>query len=141
MITEQESSEMARRYSSTFTVADWDERELPGGPHAPRHTATHYAVSYFGEVSGTSTIDLIMVYTPGGDVPYTGYEFFEGQVGRRSGTIVFAHSGVYDGDGATSQLRVVDGTATGDFAEAKLSGHWFAPPGGDGSMMIVDETD
>lgn len=132
---------MARRLNSTFTVSGWDERELSGGPHAPRHTAAHYTVSYFGEVSGTSTIDLVMVYTPGGDVPYTGYEFFEGQIGRSSGTVVFEHSGVYDQDGATSQLRVVDGTATGDLAEARLSGHWFAPSDGDGAIMIVDETE
>lgn len=131
---------MPRRLSSTFTVSNWDERELPGGPHAPRHAAAHYAVSYFGEVSGTSTIDLLMVYTPGGPVPYTGYEFFEGHIGQRSGTVVFEHAGVFDGDGATSQLRVVDGTATGDLADATLSGHWFAPPDGDGAMMIVDET-
>lgn len=131
---------MARGLSSTFTVSNWDERELAGGPHAPRHTAAHYAVSYIGEVSGTSTIDLVMVYTPGGEVPYTGYEFFEGQIGPRTGSVVFEHSGVFDKDGATSQLRVVDGTATGDLAGAHLSGHWFAPPDGDGSVMIVDET-
>lgn len=132
---------MPRQLTSTFTVSGWDERELDGGPHAPRHTATHYAVSYFGEVSGTSTIDLVMVYTPDGTVPYTGYEFFEGQVGQRSGSVVFEHSGKFDGDGATSQLRVVEGTATGDLADASISGHWFAPSGGDGSLMIIDETD
>jgi hypothetical protein len=55
--------------------------------------------------------------------------------------VVFEHSGVFDQDGATSKLRVIDGTATGDLADAALSGHWFAPPEGDGSLMIVDETD
>lgn len=132
---------MPRQFTSTFTVSGWDERELDGGPHAPRHTTAHYAVSYFGEVSGTSTIDLVMVYTPGGPVPYTGYEFFEGQVGQRSGSVVFEHAGAYDGAGATSQLSIVDGTATGDFADSKLSGHWFAPPEGDGALMIIDATD
>jgi hypothetical protein len=132
---------MARRLSSTFTVSDWDERELAGAAHAPRHTTAHYVVSYIGEVSGTSTIDLVMVYTASGEVPYTGYEFFEGQIGQRSGSIVFEHSGVFDRAGATSQLRVVDGTATGDLAGAALSGHWFAPADGDGSVMIVDEAE
>lgn len=132
---------MPRTFTSTFTVSAWDERELAAGPHAPRHTVAHYAVSYFGEVSGTSTIDLLMVYTPGGPVPYTGYEFFEGQVGRRSGTLVLEHTGLSDPGGATSQLHVVEGTATGDFDAATLSGHWFAPSDGDGSIMIVDETD
>ncbi len=132
---------MASKLTSSFTVSEWDERELSGGPHALRHTAAHYAVSYFGEVSGTSTIDLVMVYTPGSDVPYTGYEFFEGQIGQRSGSVVFQHSGVYDRDGATSQLRVVDGTATGDLAEASLRGHWFVPADGDGTIMIVEGPD
>ena len=132
---------MARTLTSTFTVSDWDERELSGSPHALRHTAAHYNVSYFGEVSGISTIDLVMVYTPGGAVPYTGYEFFEGHVGQRRGSVVFEHSGSYDQDGATSQLRVVEGTATGDLAGARISGHWFAPVEGDGSLMIVDEPD
>lgn len=132
---------MERTLSSTFTVSDWDERDLPGGPHALRHTAAHYAVSYFGEISGTSTMDLVMVYTPSGAVPYTGYEFFEGQVGKRSGSVVFEHSGVYNEDGATSRLRVVEGTATGELADARMGGHWFAPADGDGSLMIVDESD
>lgn len=130
---------MPRKLTSTFTVSEWDERELPGGPHALRHTVAHYAVSYFGEVSGTSTIDIVMVYTPGGPVPYTGYEFFEGQIGQHSGSVVFEHTGVFAEDGATSQLRVVEGTVTGPLADARISGHWFAPAEGDGTIMIVEE--
>jgi hypothetical protein len=129
---------MTRKYTSTFTVADWDEREIAGAAHALRHTAVHYGVSYIGEVSGTSTIDLVMVYTASGTVPYVGYEFFEGQIGQRSGSVVFEHRGRYDGSGATSDLSVVDGTATGDLADAELTGSWFIPSGGDGSVMIVD---
>ena len=104
---------MAQTQTSSFTVADWDEQEIAGAAHAMRHTVTHYAASYFGEVSGTSTFDLVMVYRPDGTVPYTGYEFFEGTIGQRSGTVVFEHRGVYEGDGASSELSVVPGTATG----------------------------
>lgn len=131
---------MSRTHTSSFTPSNWDEQEIEGGAHALRHTTVHYGVSYFGEVSGTSTIDLVMVYTPAGAVPFVGYEFFEGAIGHHSGTVVFEHRGVFEGEGAGSEMTVVPGTATGALADLAITGRMYVPGSGEGTAALtVDE--
>lgn len=127
---------MARTLTSTFTTAAWNEQEIEGGAHALRHTTVHYGVSYFGEVSGTSTIDLVMVYKPDGTVSFLGYEFFEGSIGQKSGTVVFEHRGLFEGDGAGSEISVVPGTATGALADVSITGRMFVPHSGEGTIAL-----
>lgn len=125
-----------RTATSTFTTASWDERDIEGPPHAPRHTALSYGITYIGDISGTSTINLVMVYTPEGSVPFVGYEFFEGAVGDASGTVVFEHRGVYNANGATSEMHVVPNTATGDLDQPTILGHMHAGEAGEGTVVL-----
>lgn len=127
---------MTRTLTSSFTPSNWTEEEIQGAAHAPRHTNVHYAVSYFGEVSGTSTIDLVLVYRTDGTVPYVGYEFFEGSLGSHSGSVVLEHRGIFEGGEATSELTVVPGTATGALADLSISGRMFVPSSGEGVLNV-----
>jgi hypothetical protein len=127
---------MRRTVTSAFTTGNWAEREIAGPPHAPRHGVLQYGVSYFGEISGTSSVDLLVIYGPGGHRPYLGYEFFEGTIGPQSGTVVFEHRGEIGPAGATSRLHVVPGTATGSLADLTLFGQAFVPEDGDGIIAL-----
>lgn len=127
---------MTRTLTSTFTTAAWNEQEIEGGAHALRHTTVHYGASYFGELSGTSTIDLVMVYKPDGTVSFLGYEFFEGSIGQASGTVVFEHRGLFEGDGAGSEISVVPGTATGSLADRSITGRMFVPHSSEGTIAL-----
>lgn len=127
---------MTRTVTSTFTTAAWDERDIEGAAHALRHTSVHYGVSYFGEISGTSTIDLVMVYKVDGTVSFVGYEFFEGSIGRSSGTVVFEHRGIFENEGAGSELTVVPGTTTGTLDDLAISGRMFVPQSGEGTIAL-----
>lgn len=127
---------MTRTLTSSFTPSNWDEKEIRGAAHAPRHTTVHYSVSYFGEVSGTSSIDLMMVYRPDGTVPFVGYEFFEGSLGPHSGTMVLEHRGTFEGEEATSELSVVPRTVTGALADLTISGRMFVPTSGEGVISV-----
>lgn len=127
---------MSRTLTSSFTPSNWNEEDIQGASHAPRHTNVHYGVSYFGEVSGTSTIDLVMVYRADGTVPFVGYEFFEGSLGPHSGTVVLEHRGVFEGEGASSEMSVVPGTATGTLADLTISGRMFVPMSSEGVINV-----
>ncbi|HYH12907.1 MAG TPA: DUF3224 domain-containing protein [Thermomicrobiales bacterium] len=131
---------MTRTLTSSFTPSNWNEEDIQGAAHALRHTNVHYGVSYFGEISGTSSIDLVMVYRPDGTVPFVGYEFFEGSLGPHSGTVVLEHRGLFEGEEATSELSVVPGTATGALADLTISGRMFVPMSGEGLINVeIDE--
>lgn len=127
---------MQRTVTSTFTTASWDEQDIEGAAHAPRHTMLNYGITYFGEISGTSTIALVMVYKLDGTVPFVGYEFFEGSVGEDSGTVVFEHRGIYESAGAGSEMTVVPGAATGSLADLTISGRMSAGESGEGTVMF-----
>ncbi len=127
---------MRRTVTSAFTTANWAEREIAGPAHALRHGMLQYGVSYFGEISGTSTVDLLVIYGPGGHRTYVGYEFFEGAIGPQSGTVVFEHRGEIGPAGANSRLHVVPGTATGSLADLALSGQTFVPEDGEGMIAL-----
>lgn len=127
---------MQRTVTSAFTTASWLERQIGGAAHAMRHSAITYGVSYFGEVSGTSSVELLALARPDGSRPFVGYEFFEGSVGRHRGTVVFEHRGEGTNTGSTSALTVVPGTATGTLADLTMTGRVFLPEDGEGMVAI-----
>src|SRR5665811_1260719 len=79
-IATRETHHMPRTLTSSFTTADWDEADIEGTPGALRHTTVHYGVTYIGEVAGSGTLDLLMVYKNERSVDYIGYEFFDGTI-------------------------------------------------------------
>jgi hypothetical protein len=129
---------MPQAHNSTFTTSDWVETDIEGMPGSLRQTTVRYTVTYIGDVAGTSVVSYVMVYKPDQTVEYVGYETFEGTIGSCSGTVVFESRGTFDGNGATADLTVVPGTATGDLAGHHITGNMHAPKDGDGSLMLVE---
>ncbi|MDQ4044147.1 MAG: DUF3224 domain-containing protein [Chloroflexota bacterium] len=127
---------MHRNVTSAFTTANWVEREIAGAAHALRHGLLRYGVSYFGEVSGTSSVALLVLYRPDGTRPFIGHEFFEGSIGQHSGTVVFEHRGEITNESSSSELGVVPGTATGALANVTLTGRMFVPEDGEGMIAL-----
>ena len=127
---------MHRTVTSAFTTANWAERERPSDAHALRHGVLSYGVSYFGEISGTSSVDVLVLYRPDGDRPLVGYEFFEGAIGSHKGTVVFEQHGQMNAAGVSCEIRVVPGTATGALADVDIHGRAFVPEDGEGMIAL-----
>ncbi|HKT00554.1 MAG TPA: DUF3224 domain-containing protein [Rugosimonospora sp.] len=94
-------------------IKSWDEkpyRELPDGTKFAR---AEVVLAGTAELTG-GTFEALLYYRPDGTGTYTSLMSLTGTLDGRTGTLVLAGEGGYDGASARSESRVVD--ATGDLA-------------------------
>jgi hypothetical protein len=117
----------------TITGKTWDEhREAEiSGPHAVARAT--FTTEWAGDISGTSTCWLLISYVDGDPAdpqslvgPYVGYELVDATIGGRRGTFVLAASGDHRGGVARTDVRVVEGSGTGELAGIRGSGGYAA---------------
>jgi uncharacterized protein DUF3224 len=117
----------------TITGKSWDE-ERAGGADGPHYVArATFTTEWAGEIAGSSTCWLLISYVDGDPDkpetlvgPYTGYELVTARIGERSGTFVLAASGDHRGGVARTDVRIVEGSGTGDLAAITGSGSYAA---------------
>jgi Protein of unknown function (DUF3224) len=129
---------MITQAKATFKIASWDEkpyRELEGSTKFTRAT---YVQQLSGDLDGESVTDALMYYRPDGTAAYTDLSRFEGRLGDRSGSFVYAGSGAYDGEKAEGEARIVTGSGTGDLTGITGTTRAHAEAGSDGGSFVVD---
>jgi hypothetical protein len=117
----------------TITGKSWDE-ERAGGADGPHYVArATFTTEWAGEIAGSSTCWLLISYVDGDPDkpetlvgPYSGYELVTARIGERSGTFVLAASGDHRGGVARTDVRVVEGSGTGELAAITGSGSYAA---------------
>jgi hypothetical protein len=117
----------------TITGKTWDEERVGevAGPHAVARAT--FTTEWSGEIAGTSTCWLLIAYVDGDPEqpqtlagPYTGYELVTATIGDRSGTFVLAAAGDHRGGVARTEVRIVDGSGTGELVGIRGSGSYAA---------------
>ncbi|GLY18527.1 DUF3224 domain-containing protein [Kineosporia rhizophila] len=96
-----------------FQVTRWDAE-----PYAEQDTVLSQVVvekTFTGAVSGTSTARVLTAQAEGGQ-GYVASERFEGTIDGRSGTLVYQHGGIMDGEDGTTFGTIVPGSGTGELA-------------------------
>jgi len=98
-------------------VTSWQEHEIrtladDGGK------VTRASIGYrmTGDVDGEAVDDVVMYYRPDGTATVVGLWHLTGSAAGRTGSVMFASEGDYDGTTALSQVRSVMGSGTGGFA-------------------------
>jgi hypothetical protein len=124
---------------ATFKVQSWDEKpaqELATGAKVTRAKVTQ---AYSGGIEGAGTIEYVMFHRSDGTATFAGFEFLEGSVHGKSGSLVLHHTGTYEAGAAKSDWRVVAGSGTAALEGAKGSGSFEA--GHDGIAKVTYEID
>lgn len=75
-----------------------------------------------GDVDGEAVDDVVMYYRPDGTATVVGLWHVTGSAAGRTGSVMFASDGDYDGTTALSQVRSVRGSGTGGFATLRGAG-------------------
>lgn len=133
---------MSTTVTASFEQTRWTEDDAETAPEgALRHTITDYAVSYNGDgngagITGSSTINEVMVYRSETSVPFVGFEFFKGEIDGRTGSVVFQHIGLFDETGANADVTVVPDTGTDDLEGLSGSGTMHATTQGENSLTL-----
>lgn len=111
----KEKSSMTTRATADFKIDSWEQSlydEPAEGPQLGRATVKK---SFHGDLEGTSTAELLMCGSPGGDAGYIASEKFTGTLAGRKGTFVMQHGGLAWKDGRLKPFgNVVPGSGTGE---------------------------
>ena len=104
-------------------VTAWQEdeiRTIDDGSSKITRVSIGYRMT--GDVEGESISDAVMYYRPDGTASVAGIWQLTGSVAGRRGSLVFETTGGYDGSVASSEVRVVPGSGTGDLASVRGTG-------------------
>jgi Protein of unknown function (DUF3224) len=117
----------------TFEVGSWDESAVLEANGGPKITQAKVSMSFEGDVEGEGTVEWLMGYD--GDektAAFVGLERVVGKIGTKKGSFVPQHVGSFDGKLATSKLRVVPGSGTGELDGLRGTGTFEAGMGSEG---------
>lgn len=125
-------TEFSRHAVVTVTGKSWNEQ--PVAELGPRSLArAEFTTSYAGDIVGESTCWLQIAYVDGDPDdphslvgPYSGFELVRGTVDGRSGSFVLAATGDHRDGAARTEVRVVDGSGTGELAGVRGAGSYTA---------------
>ena len=115
---------MSTHAMGTFEIESWEEEPYDEREGA-RLTRTRLTKTFYGDVGGESTAELLMAYAAEeGSAAYVGFERLVGSVHGRSGSFVLHHTASSAGpsgersaawsvvpDSATGELRGLSGEA------------------------------
>lgn len=127
---------MKEHVEGTFEVTSWDEtpaKELDG---ALKVSVASIGQRFSGGIEADTVADTVMTYRDDGTADFLGYQRVVGQIGGRKGSFVLQSIGTYDGNEARSEISVVPGSGTEDFAGIDGKGSSSAPRGSSGIFQL-----
>ncbi|MDT4982923.1 MAG: hypothetical protein QOF95_413 [Pseudonocardiales bacterium] len=126
-------SEYSKHATITVTGKSWDESRVVQADPVHAVARATFTTTYAGDIEGESTCALLLSYV-GGDPdkpetlvgPYVGYEQVTGTLDGRTGTFVLEARGEHSGGVATTEVRVVPDSGTGELAGLRGEGSYAA---------------
>jgi hypothetical protein len=126
-------SQYSKHATITVTAKNWDEARVAEVDPVHAVARASFTTTYAGDIEGESTCCLLLSYV-GGEAdkpdtmvgPYVGYEQVNGSLDGRTGTFVLEARGEHSGGVATTEVRVVPASGTGDLAGLRGEGSYAA---------------
>lgn len=119
---------MSEHATGTFDLDRWEEQPPYDERDGNKLTRVHIEKTFHGDLEGTSTAEIITVYTSAGPAAYVGVERFEGSVKGRRGSFILQHSAGAIGGAPWLTWKIVESSATGDLAGLR----------GEGKIAVAD---
>ena len=129
---------MGTHAAGTFEIDSWEEEPFDEREGA-RLTRTRLTKTFYGDVGGESTAELLMAYAAEeGSAAYVGFERLVGSVHGRSGSFVLHHTASSGGtSGEPSATRsVVTGSGTGELRGLRGEARIINEPDGGHSFTL-----
>jgi hypothetical protein len=105
----------ARTLVAQFEVTGWEPNVYDEPGEGPALARVVVRKTFRGVVDGTSVAEVLTAAGPAGR-GYVACERFVGAVEGRTGTLVFQHCGIDDGDAPYAFGHIVPGSGTGQLA-------------------------
>ncbi len=102
-------------FHGEFEITEWDAQQYEVDGSACELSRVRAVKVFTGEISGTSTAELLMAGNDFG-AGYVASEQFTGYVSGRSGSMTLQHWGVAEGTEAASSGHIIPGSGTDGLA-------------------------
>lgn len=119
---------MSERATGTFDLDRWEEQPPYDERDGNKLTRVHIDKTFHGDLEGTSTAEIITVYTAAGPAAYVGVERFEGTVKGRRGAFILQHCAGAIGGAPWLMWKIVESSGTGELAGLR----------GEGKITVAD---
>ncbi|GAA2110942.1 DUF3224 domain-containing protein [Actinomadura alba] len=131
---------MSENATGTFDITGWDEKATEERTGAKMDRVIVGKV-FQGDLTGTSTTELLSVHTEAGPAAYVALEHFEGTLHGRQGTFVLQHSaGATDGV-QWLKWQIVPTSGTSELKGLRGEGQIIVGPDGGHSYTLGYELD
>lgn len=125
-----------------YTVQRWDEDDIddlsiPEKREGMKVTRARVLYALTGEINGECFEEYLMYYRrfdaedkTKANAIYLGLINFHGSVHGKTGSFLMQDSGIFESGTASSNLRIIPGSGSGEFKHIRGSGKYLANPGG-----------
>ena len=126
---------MTEHANATFKVEDWsEERTVEADRGAIALARVEQSLS--GEIQGSGLAQWLMCYREDRTADFVGLQRVEGTLGERQGSFVATSNGTFDGKVAAGEMRIVDGSGTGELEGIAGGGSFSAPLGNEATVEL-----
>jgi hypothetical protein len=122
--------------TATFKIDSWGEQPYVESDEGGKLTRASVKQTFAGDIEGRAEVEWLMCYRADETADFLGFQRLEGRIGDRSGSLVLASTGAFDGKEASGPLEIVRGSGTGELAGIVGSGTLTAPMGGEPSVSL-----
>lgn len=112
-----------------YHITEWNESTLQQADSGIKLCQADITQRYEGTLSGTSKLCYQMIYLGDGTAQFQGYEWFEGSINGKSGSIVFHQSGEFKQGKARGTFTSLPESGTNQLKGVSVSGHYEAAHG------------
>jgi Protein of unknown function (DUF3224) len=112
-----------------FEVLSWQEDSYEDRGDGAKLSRASVTQRFEGDITGDGAAEWLMAYRADGTARFVGLHRVDGQIGERRGSFVLETSGAFDGQTATWQAEVIDGSATDALKGLSGRGSFSAPLG------------
>ena len=118
---------------ASYSVKKWEETTIreTGGPMKITMASVVYQLG--GDLEGNAYVEYLMFYRKfdpndqhKSSARYVGLIHFDGKISGKSGTCVLEDSGTFEAGEANSQLRIAEGSGTGQLERIHGTGSYVA---------------
>jgi len=106
---------IGNRLTGSFTLDSWEQKVVDDRDGSPIARA-HLTKTFTGDLTGTSSADILLAGGEGGARAYCGFERITGTVAGRTGSVVLRHNAQGDADSAWMTWQVLPGSGSGELA-------------------------
>lgn len=100
--------------NSEFKITSWNETPFSEVQEGGKLTRASITKSYAGEIEGEGVLEYLMTYFMDGSAEFYGLERVTGQIGNRSGSFIFQHTGSFKNGKMNQKSIVVAGSGTNE---------------------------